>query len=58
VNFNIPAAQRHDEGKKLALFNSSDFLEIALYKGNTGHVGGASTLMGLHERDVITINFQ
>ncbi len=57
VNFNIPASQRHDEGKKMALFNSSDFLEIALYKGNTGHLGGASTLMGLHERDVITINF-
>ena len=57
VNFNIPATQRHDEGKKMALFNSSDFLEIALYKGNTGHLGGASTLMGLHERDVVTINF-
>ncbi len=57
VNFEIPASERQDEGKKLALFNGSDFLEIALYKGNTGHVGGASTLMGLRERDVVTVNF-
>ena len=57
VNFDLPSAQRQDEGKKLALFNSSNFLEIALYKGNTGQIGGASSLMGLKERDVITINF-
>lgn len=57
VNFDIPLEQRHDEGRGLVVFNSSNFLEIAIYKSNTNTVGGASTLMGLSLRDTVTINF-
>ena len=57
VNFDIPLEQRHDEGRGLVVFNSSNFLEIAIYKSNTNTVGGASTLMGLGLRDTVTINF-
>jgi len=45
------------DGKKLALFNSSGFLEIAIYRSNLKTVGGASTLLGLNYHDTITINF-
>ncbi len=44
-------------GTGMALFNSSGFLEIAVYKSNLQTVGGASTLLGLGYRDSITINF-
>ncbi len=57
VNFDLERSQRQDEGKKMVVFNSSDFLEIALYKGNSGSVGSASTLLGLGFRDTITVNF-
>jgi len=45
------------EGTKLAIFNSSDFLEIAIYKSNLDTVGGASSLLGLQYRDTITVEF-
>ena len=57
VNFNIPADKRHDEGRKLVVFNSSEYLEIALYKSNSDTFGSASSLLGLGYRDTITINF-
>ena len=57
VNFNTPEENRNDEGRGLVVFNSSNYLEIAIYKGNTGNVGGASSLMGLKLRDTVTINF-
>ncbi len=44
-------------GTGMALFNSSGFLEIAIYKSNLQTVGGASTLLGLNYRDSVTINF-
>lgn len=56
INFNTPEESRNDEGRGLVVFNSSNYLEIAIYKGNTGNVGGASSLMGLKLRDTITIN--
>ncbi|MGM5631860.1 SAM-dependent chlorinase/fluorinase [Apibacter raozihei] len=34
-------------GKALAIFNSSDYLQISMYKSNLRTVGGASSLMGL-----------
>jgi hypothetical protein len=58
INYNTPKDKRADDGKKLALFNSGGFLEIALYKSNLETVGGASTLLGLQYRDTITINFK
>lgn len=57
VNFDIPEERRNDEGRGLVVFNSSNYLEIAVYKSNSATVGSASTLMGLQLRDTITINF-
>lgn len=48
---------RQFDGNKLAIFNSADFLEIAIYRSNLKTVGGASTLLGLEYRDPIIINF-
>ena len=45
------------DGNKLALFNSAGYLEIAIYRSNLETVGGASTLLGLGYRDLITIDF-
>lgn len=58
VNFNTPKEKRNDEGKGLVLFNSANFLEIAVYKSNKDTVGSAASLMGLDYRDTITINFE
>jgi S-adenosylmethionine hydrolase len=57
VNFEIPPERRNDEGKRLVVFNSSDYLEIAVYKGNPNTVGSASSLMGLKLRDTVTVSF-
>lgn len=57
VNFKIPIDKRNDEGRGLAVFNSSNYMEIAIYKSNSATVGSASTLMGLKMRDTVTINF-
>lgn len=57
VNFKIPIDKRNDEGRGLVVFNSSDYMEIAIYKSNCKTVGGASTLMGLNMRDTVTIQF-
>ncbi|MCK5401074.1 MAG: SAM-dependent chlorinase/fluorinase [Flavobacteriaceae bacterium] len=58
VNFKTPEDKRHDEGRGLVVFNSSNYLEIAVYKSNSATVGSASTLMGLSMRDTVTINFE
>jgi len=57
INFNTPAEKREEDGKKLALWNSSNYLELSIYKSNPMTVGGASTLFGLRFLDTITINF-
>lgn len=57
VNFDIEESKRNDEGKGLVVFNSSGYLEIAVYKSNCDTVGSASTLMGLKTMDTVTINF-
>jgi len=57
VNFEIPEDKRHDEGRGLVVFNSGNFLEIAVYKSNSATVGSASTLMGLNLMDTVSINF-
>jgi len=41
----------------LVVFNSGDFLEIALYKSNIETVGSASTLLGLSIMNSVSINF-
>lgn len=57
VNFDMPEEDRQDEGKGLVVFNSSGYLEIAIYKSDLATVGSASSLMGLQMRDTVTVNF-
>jgi len=57
VNYATPKAKRQDDGRRLLLFNSANYLEIALYKSNLTTVGGASTLLGLEHQEPVTINF-
>tara|TARA_R110001583_G_scaffold88690_2_gene229736 strand:- start:3083 stop:3919 length:837 start_codon:yes stop_codon:yes gene_type:complete len=57
VNFEIPEDKRHDEGRGLVVFNSGNFLEIAVYKSNSKVGGSASTLMGLKLMDTVSVNF-
>ncbi|MBG7613087.1 SAM-dependent chlorinase/fluorinase [Polaribacter sp. BAL334] len=45
------------DGDKLALFNSADYLELAIFRSNLKTVGGASTLLGLDYRDRVSIEF-
>lgn len=58
VDFTLPKDQRQDDGKRLALFNSANLLEISMYRSNLKTVGGASSLLGLNYRDTITIHFK
>ncbi len=57
VNFDIPEEKRHDEGRRLIVFNSGDFLEIAVYKSNSATFGSAATLLGLDLMDSVSVNF-
>ena len=57
INFNKEKKYREEDGKKVALFNSSDFLELSIYKSNPKTSGGASSLFGLGYGDVISIIF-
>lgn len=58
INFDLPPEKREEDGKKLALWNASGYLELAIYKSNPSTVGSASSLFGLAYRDSITINFK
>lgn len=57
INFKLEKGQRKGAGDLMALFNSSEYIELAIYKSDLKTVGGASTLLGLDYRDAITINF-
>jgi S-adenosylmethionine hydrolase len=56
ANNNAYSNQQY-EGHKLALFNSAEYIEIAIYRSNLNTVGGATSLLGLEYRDTITIDF-
>ncbi len=58
INFELDKSKRKGAGDLLSLFNSSGYLELAIYKSDLNTVGGASTLLGLDYRDTITINFK
>ena len=58
VNFDVSVDKRQDDGKRLAIFNSANYLEISLYRSNLNTVGGASSLLGLKYRDNITVRFK
>jgi S-adenosylmethionine hydrolase len=57
INFEIKESKRNDEGRGLVVFNSSGYIEIAVYKSNSSTVGSASSLMGLKTMDTVTVNF-
>lgn len=58
INFSLPPDERHHDGSKLVIFNSAEFIEIAIYRSNQETVGGASNLLGLKYRDQLTITFK
>ncbi len=58
INFKLEKEKREEDGKKLAIFNSANYIELAIYKSNPSTVGSASTLFGLELRDTITIKFE
>ncbi|WP_339709455.1 SAM-dependent chlorinase/fluorinase [uncultured Kriegella sp.] len=57
INFDLERSKRKGAGDVLAIFNSANYVELAIYKSDLNTVGGASTLLGLDYRDTITINF-
>ncbi len=57
INFENPIEKREEDGKKLALWNSSNYLELAIYKSSSKTVGSASSLFGLEYRDPIMVSF-
>jgi len=58
INFDLPVEQRQLDGTKLSIFNSSGFIEIAIYRSNMKTVGGAASLLGFEYRDQLTITFE
>ncbi|MFS4455759.1 S-adenosyl-l-methionine hydroxide adenosyltransferase family protein [Maribacter sp. 2304DJ31-5] len=57
IDFDLDNDKRKGDGDLLALFNSSNYIELAIYRSNLKTVGGASTLLGLDYRDTIIIDF-
>jgi hypothetical protein len=58
IDYTQDKNQRKGAGDLLAIFNSSDYIELAIFKSNLNTVGGASTLLGLDYRDTIIVDFQ
>ncbi len=58
INFKLEKDKREEDGKKLAIFNSAGYIELAVYKSNPSTVGSASTLFGLELRDTISVKFE
>ena len=57
INFNLSKEKREEDGKKLAIFNTAGYIELAIYKSNPLTVGGANSLFGLDYRDTVSVNF-
>ena len=57
IKFDVEKKLRKEDGKKIALFNKANYLELAIYKSNPHTTGGASSLFGLSYRDIVTIKF-
>lgn len=58
VNFDLEKGQRRGPGELMAIYNSAEHIEIAIYKSNPNAGGSASSLLGLDYLDAITINFK
>ena len=50
--------KREEDGKKIAIFNSANHLELGIYKSNPKTYGSAASLFGLDYRDPITVKFE
>ena len=57
IDFSKEKKYREEDGKKIALFNSSGHLELSIYKSNPVTSGGANSLFGLCYGDNISIVF-
>ncbi|MBL4939218.1 MAG: SAM-dependent chlorinase/fluorinase [Lutibacter sp.] len=57
VDFSLPKEQRQKDGSRMAIFNSANYLEIAMYRSNSNTVGSASSLLGLNYRDLLIVKF-
>ncbi len=57
INFDLDKNRRKGAGDLMAIFNSANYIELAIYKSDLNTVGGASTLLGLDYRDMVTVNF-
>lgn len=57
VDFSLPREQRQKDGSRMAIFNTSNYLEIAIYRSNSNTVGSAFSLLGLNYRDILIIKF-
>lgn len=57
IDYELDKNQRKGPGDLLALFNSSGYIELAIYKSDPNTVGSASSLLGLDYRDTVTVNF-
>lgn len=57
INYKIRREYREEDGKKIALFNSSGNLTLCIYKSNPKISGGAGSLFGLNYGDSISIKF-
>ena len=58
VDFSKPKNLRNEDGKKIAIFNKANHLELSIYKSNPLTIGSASTLFGLYFRDPVSIIFE
>ena len=58
IDFSMSKDRREEDGKKIALFNDADHLELAIYKSNTQTVGSAQSLFGLEYRESVTVKFE
>jgi S-adenosylmethionine hydrolase len=57
IDFSVAEDIRQKDGTRLAIFNSANYLEIAIYRSNLNTVGGACSLLGLNYRDTISVKF-
>ncbi|NQY06518.1 MAG: SAM-dependent chlorinase/fluorinase [Flavobacteriaceae bacterium] len=58
-NEKMEAGFSNYDGERLALFNSADYLQISIYKGNKNKGGTAFSLLGLYpESTTVTVNFK
>ncbi len=58
IDYSSPKEKREEDGKKIAIFNSANHLELGIYKSNPNTFGSAASLFGLDYRDPITIKFE